>query len=133
MAGGAIGVSARAALTLPFSAGAHPLVVPAITLVVNIVGSLLLGVVVGLLGDRHPVLRTFVGTGVLGGFTTYSAFAVHVVQTSTAAPLVGLALMAVSLFGGLVAAGLGLALGRRAAGRRAHPGPAGVEPLEAAE
>ena len=46
------------------------------------VGSLLLGVVVGWLDDRHPRARAFLGTGVLGGFTTYSAFAVQTVVAS---------------------------------------------------
>lgn len=114
MAGGAIGVAGRAALTVPYDAG-HPLTVPAITAGINIVGSLLLGVVVGWLDDRHPRLRVFLGTGVLGGFTTYSAFAVHGVTTSTAAPVVGLVLIVVSLFGGALAAGLGLVIGRRIA------------------
>ena len=47
---------------------------------VNVLGSFVLGIVVGRLGDRHPLARAFLGTGVLGGFTTYSAFAV---QTAT--------------------------------------------------
>ena len=127
MAGGAIGVAARAVLTVPFVAG-HPLTVPAITVGVNIVGSLLLGVVVGRLDDRHPRLRVFLGTGVLGGFTTYSAFAMQTVTTSAAAPIVGLALIAVSLFGGVLAAALGLVVGRRLAGV-----PGEIEPPEAAE
>ncbi len=126
--GGAIGVAARAFVTVPLGALPHPLVVPGATLLVNLAGSLLLGVVVGRLGDRRPLLRAFVGTGVLGGFTTYSAFAVQTVTVSTAAPLVGVAVMAASLFGGLVCAALGLRLGRRAAGR-----PGGAEPFEDAE
>lgn len=127
--GGAVGVAARAALVLPFSAtGTHPLVVPAVTLVINLAGSMLLGLLVGALDERMPRLRAFAGTGVMGGFTTYSAFAVHAVTTASAAPVVGLALVAVSLFGGALAAAAGLALGRRAAGA-----PGVVEPPEAAE
>ena len=114
--GGAAGVAARAALTLPLSSGGHALTVPTVTLGINVVGSFLLGAVVGWLDDRHPRLRALLGTGVLGGFTTYSAFAVQAVQTATNAPFVGLALMAVSLFGGVFAAALGLVVGRRIAG-----------------
>lgn len=128
MAGGAGGVAARAALTVPFAEDAHPLVVPAITLVVNVVGAFGLGVVVGSLGDRHPRWRVFLGTGVLGGFTTYSAFAVHVVSTSSVSPVVGLALAAVTLFGGAIAAAAGLGAGRRIVGA-----PGEVEPPEDAE
>ena len=58
----------------------------------------------------------FFGTGVLGGFTTYSAFAVQAVTTGTAAPVIGLLLILVSLFVGVLAAALGLVVGRRAAG-----------------
>ncbi len=116
VAGGAVGVLLRASVTLPVTDGAHPLVVPAITLGCNVVGSFLLGVAVGRLGSRHPRWRAFVGTGVLGGFTTYSAFAVQSIQTFTAAPIVGLLLVAVSLAAGLVAAAWGLGIGER--GRR---------------
>ena len=89
VAGGMVGVAARAALVLPFDADAHPLAVPGVTLVVNAVGSFLLGVVVGRLGTRRPLLRAFLGTGVLGGLTSYSAFAVQTVGLFAAAPLVG--------------------------------------------
>lgn len=128
IAGGALGVAARALLTVPLTGHTHPLVVPGIILGVNLLGSLLLGVVIGRLDDRHPLARLFLGTGVMGGFTTYSAFAVQSVTVSTAAPLVGLALIAVSVFGGVVAAAAGLALGRRVAGR-----PGEVERVEEAE
>ncbi|OYC98745.1 CrcB-like protein [Microbacterium sp. Yaish 1] len=111
--GGAAGVAVRAALTLPFTGWAHPLAVPALTLGCNLLGSFLLGVVVGRWAVSRPRLRAFAGTGVLGGFTTYSAFAVQSIQVATAAPVVGLALVVVSLVGGLVAAALGLALGTR--------------------
>lgn len=117
--GGAIGVSARAAITLPLEAAESPLVVPAATMAVNLLGSFLLGVLVSALGDRMPRLRAFAGTGVLGGFTTYSAFAVQTVTTSSAAPVVGLVLVVVSLFGGALAAAAGLSLGTRATGEPA--------------
>ncbi len=114
MIGGAIGVAARAALTVPITGWTHPLVVPAVTLGCNVAGSFLLGVVAGRLGDTAPRRRAFLGTGVLGGFTTYSAFAVQSIQVATAAPVVGLVLVALSLAGGVVAAALGLVIGGRA-------------------
>jgi len=116
--GGAIGVAARAALVVPYGTGTHPLVIPAVTAGINLLGSFLLGLLVGRLGDRRPGLRLFLGTGVLGGFTTYSAFAVHAVTTFTAAPVVGVALIAVTLCGGVLAAAAGL---RLAGGGRAVP------------
>ncbi|RLK52332.1 fluoride efflux transporter FluC [Microbacterium telephonicum] len=129
MLGGAVGVAARAVVTVPLGVLPHPLVVPAATLAINLAGSLLLGVVVGAFDDQRPRLRAFLGTGVLGGFTTYSAFAVQSVTVGAAAPLVGLALMAVSLLGGVLCAGVGLHLGRRLAGRSVDA----AEPVEAAE
>ena len=127
VAGGAVGVAARAALVVPL-AGTHPIIVPTVTMIVNLSGALLLGVIVGWLDDRHPRWRVLLGTGVMGGFTTYSAFAVQVVSTFTAAPIVGLALMAASLFGGVLAAAAGLVIGRRLADV-----PGEIEPPEEAE
>jgi CrcB protein len=108
--GGMIGVALRELLLLPFPPDAGGLVLPAVTMGINVVGSFLLGVVIGRLGDRHPLGRAIVGTGVLGGFTTYSAFAVQAAGLLSAAPVVGVALAAVSVLLGLVAAGLGLRL-----------------------
>lgn len=116
IAGGAIGVLARELLLLPVEARALPWA----TLAVNIVGSLLLGVVVGWLDDRHPQARAFLGTGVMGGFTTYSAFAVAsagFLGAGTGGASFGAAtlLIAASVLGGLLAAFVGLVIGRRIA------------------
>ena len=128
MVGGAAGVALRALLVLPLAGASDKLVVPAVTLAVNVVGSLLLGIVVGWLDDRRPRLRAFLGTGILGGFTTYSAFAVQVAQLTGDAPVVGLLLAAVSIFAGVLAAALGLRIGRTI-----MDVPGEVEPPEAAE
>ena len=77
-AGGAVGTAAREALSLAF-----PPVdgVPYAILVINVVGAFLLGVLLEALVRRGPdhgrrrTLRLLLGTGVLGGFTTYSALA----------------------------------------------------------
>lgn len=50
---------------------------PVATLVVNIVGCLLIGVIGGLAEKMHvisPEARLMIITGILGGFTTFSAF-----------------------------------------------------------
>ncbi len=47
------------------------------TLAINVIGSLAMGLFVGLLARRFGgsnELRLFVATGILGGFTTFSAF-----------------------------------------------------------
>jgi CrcB protein len=50
---------------------------PAGTLFVNIVGSTLMGIIVGVLASRSgdtQSFRLFLTTGIMGGFTTFSAF-----------------------------------------------------------
>jgi fluoride exporter len=54
---------------------------PWATLTVNVLGCLLMGIVVELVVlrlDGSPELRTFLAAGILGGFTTFSAFALDV-------------------------------------------------------
>lgn len=132
MAGGVIGVGLRELMLLPLSpdaSAAGPFVLPAATMVVNVLGSFVLGVVVGGLGDRHPLTRAFVGTGVLGGFTTYSAFAVQTAVLLGSAPIAGVALAVMSVLLGLVAAAIGVRLtrgpGDAASGAAADTGVAG--------
>ncbi|WP_367947923.1 CrcB family protein [Rathayibacter sp. VKM Ac-2858] len=122
-AGGAVGTAARygTALALP------PLgAVPVATIVVNLVGAFLLGLLLAGLARRGPdagrrrTLRLLLGTGVLGGFTTYSTFSLD-----TAALLEGGRWAEVLLYAGgtLVLGTLAAALGVLLAGRR-HESPA---------
>lgn len=77
MLGGAFGAGARHLVALAslrlFGTG-----FPVGTLTVNVVGSLVMGLLIGWLvkSDFQHVqtVRYFVATGVLGGFTTFSAF-----------------------------------------------------------
>jgi len=50
---------------------------PYATGLVNILGALIMGIVMGLAikGQISPSLRLFLATGICGGFTTFSAFA----------------------------------------------------------
>ncbi|GAA1301543.1 CrcB family protein [Saccharothrix xinjiangensis] len=50
------------------------------TLLVNVVGCALIGVLVVLAPRLHPLARPFLGVGVLGGFTTFSACALGAVE-----------------------------------------------------
>jgi CrcB protein len=80
-AGGALGALARwgVATAMPYSSGRWPWG----TLTVNLLGCLLIGALFAVLAARRPEAtwpRPFLGAGVLGGFTTYSTFAVEVVQ-----------------------------------------------------
>ena len=106
--GGALGVLARAALLSPIDDAE---LVPWATLVVNVAGSLLLGIVVGAIGDRRPHARAFLGTGLLGGFTTYSAFAVETALWLTT-PWLAAGLAAASVIAGVIGAIAGLITGR---------------------
>ncbi len=76
-AGGAVGAVARHGLELVRPAGAGTF--PVATFGTNVVGCLLLGALVAFVTARrrHPVLRPVLGTGVLGGFTTFSTYAVQ--------------------------------------------------------
>lgn len=130
VAGGMIGVTLRELLLLPFAtdagSSATSSVLPTATMGVNVLGSLLLGVVVGSLGDRHPLWRAFVGTGVLGGFTTYSAFAVHTATLLGSHPIAGVLLAVSSVLLGLAAAALGVRLTRRGQGGASGTADAGA-------
>ena len=56
-----------------------PAAFPWTTLLVNVVGCALMGVLMVLVTERFtapPLVRPFLGTGVLGGFTTFSTYAV---------------------------------------------------------
>ena len=109
VAGGAVGVAARELVLLPFPPGeAGSPALPAATLAVNVLGSFALGLVVGRLGSARPLLRAFLGAGVLGGFTTYSSFAVQTAVLVGSSPLAGALLAVVSVAAGLAAAALGL-------------------------
>lgn len=74
--GGAIGAGLRHMVNVG-AIRMFGLAFPVGTLFVNVVGSFLMGVLVEVVLQRFdgsPELRTFAGTGVLGGFTTFSAF-----------------------------------------------------------
>jgi CrcB protein len=75
--GGALGALARwgVAQALPHDGDRFPWS----TFTVNVVGCFLIGIVMVLVVERwshRPLARPFLGTGVLGGFTTFSTYAV---------------------------------------------------------
>ncbi len=80
LAGGLAGSAARAAVVAAFPA--EPAAFPTVTLAVNLTGSLLLGLYLAR-RQRSVVPRwtiPFWAIGVLGSFTTFSAFSVEVVR-----------------------------------------------------
>jgi CrcB protein len=111
-AGGVLGALARHALT---AAWPHrPGTFPWATWTVNVTGCLLIGVLMTLLARRwpeRPLLRPFLGVGVLGGYTTFSASVVDV-QQAVAHGAAGTALLylGVTVTGALAAVWLGSAV-----------------------
>ncbi|WP_431683966.1 fluoride efflux transporter FluC [Kitasatospora sp. KL5] len=118
--GGALGGSARYAAALAWPTGTDAF--PWTTLLVNTLGCGVIGVFMVLiteLGTPHPLLRPFFGTGVLGGFTTFSTATVEVQSlVDHGAPARGLAYLAATVLAALGSVWVAAALTRRLFVRR---------------
>jgi len=116
-AGGALGSAARYGLALAWPT--PPGSLPWATLVTNLTGCALLGALMQVIATRiapHRLVRPFLGTGVLGGFTTFSTYALETWDLFAAnRPGVAVAYLVGTLIGGLAAVRLGM---RAAAGLR---------------
>lgn len=84
---------------------------------VNLLGSLLLGFVAGRFHGKSAPFRLFVSTGLLGSFTTFSAFSAEwfklIEHSFTSGLLFALAMTVFSIS----AAAIGLKIGRKEAGK----------------
>lgn len=111
--GGLVGTALRIGIdaALPHADGAFPLS----TLIVNVLGSFVLGALVARVWPTAPAsLRAALGAGILGSFTTFSAVMVSLVSLGDAGLLgVAAAYLALTLVLGFGAAIAGLALGAR--------------------
>lgn len=126
-AGGAAGASLRhlVAVWVPSTPAGWPWA----TWLVNLLGALLMGVLMGLLaarpataGSATALLRPFLGVGVLGGFTTMSTQAVGtvaLVQSGRAGPALGYA--AATAVGAVGLAAVGWWLTSRVRARASRP------------
>ncbi len=118
MAGGAIGAGlrfhlGRAVQTLAPAAAPWPVG----TLAVNMAGCLLMGVLAGALDRGHgsDYMRLFAGVGILGGFTTFSAFGLDAMTLVQEGRLLAAgAYVIVSVAGSLLAVALGFGLAHAA-------------------
>ncbi|GAA2086583.1 fluoride efflux transporter FluC [Actinomadura alba] len=114
-AGGVAGTLARYGLTVafPHRLGGFPWA----TFVINVAGCLLIGVLMVAINEAgrvHRLVRPFLGVGVLGGFTTFSAYIVDTQQAiAWGTPATGLAYLAATLGGALLAVYAGVNLARR--------------------
>lgn len=113
--GGGVGASARygASLLWPTVPGTFPWT----TFCVNLIGCAVIGVFMVIITDvwaAHRLVRPFFGTGVLGGFTTFSTYAVDIqrlVDKGHAAT--GLAYLAATMLAALAAVWTTASLTRR--------------------
>ena len=117
--GGAAGTAARywVANWAPQALGGA---FPYATLLVNALGSFLLGVVlqIGLSGELLPTTaRVALSVGVLGGFTTYSTFCYETLEYLRQGEWwTGALYTSIPVFGSLAACALGVALAKTLAG-----------------
>ncbi|MFD8200221.1 fluoride efflux transporter FluC [Streptomyces sp. NPDC059701] len=118
--GGGIGAVARYAVSLGWPA--HPGGFPWATFWVNVTGCAVIGVFMVVITDvwaAHRLVRPFFGTGVLGGFTTFSTYAVDSRQLfATGHAGTGLAYLAATPVAALTAVGLAAWATRRVLERR---------------
>ena len=90
---------------------------PWATLMVNVVGSFLMGFLVEMIIRAYAGsldLRTFLATGILGGFTTFSAFSLDVyslIERGQTAPALGYIIASVGVSLAALVAGIALARG----------------------
>lgn len=114
--GGVIGAMGRFGIAVgwPASAGTFPWA----TFATNVVGCALIGALMVLITEvwtAHRLVRPFVGTGILGGFTTFSAYSVEVERlVAEGAAQTGLALLVAMPVAALVATWLAAVLVRGA-------------------
>lgn len=107
--GGAVGSTGRYLVDRVYGERTFPMA----TLTVNLVGSFVLGLLVGWVGDRvAPGLRLALFTGLLGGFTTFSTFALETsVLMRSGHSTSAIVYLVVSVAAGVALAAIGLIAG----------------------
>ena len=109
--GGALGAVARYGVGLG-AARLFGVAFPWGTLAVNIVGGLAMGLLAARVGPEQEALRLALGVGVLGGFTTFSAFSLETVRLMEHQPGLAMLYVAASVVLSVGACWLGLSIGR---------------------
>lgn len=113
--GGVIGSVLRyqAGLIWPTPVGAFP----ATTLAINLLGCLVIGAFMVIITEAwtsHRLVRPFFGTGVLGGFTTFSTYSLDIVTlVRVGEPVAAAAYLVTTAVGALLAVALGMLVTRR--------------------
>jgi CrcB protein len=112
--GGAIGSLLRyqAGVIWPTPTGTFPTT----TLLINLLGCLVIGafmIVITQVWDAHRLVRPFFGTGVLGGFTTFSTYCLDIVTlVRLGHPASAVGYLLLTAFGAMLGVALGM-LGTR--------------------
>lgn len=116
--GGGLGAAGRYgfSLAMPARPGEWPLA----TFTINVLGSLLIGILGGWLatkGDAGEPYRLFFAVGILGGFTTFSAFSLETMRMIERNDWVGASTYSIgSVLAGLAAVAIGLLMAKRVFG-----------------
>ena len=115
-ADGALGAMARYGVS-SLAGRLWPMSFPLATLLVNIIGSIAMGLFVGLMARLLPAsqneLRLFVAVGILGGFTTFSSFSLDTIVLVERGELISaIAYVALSVVVCLIGLYLGLLITR---------------------
>lgn len=122
--GATLGTFLRAGVTLAHPA--QPDSWPWTTFAINLIGAFVLGVlleslaIAGTDDGRQRIIRLTFGTGVLGGFTTYSTYVLEITQRMDA-PVLAVTYALVSMVLGVGAAGLGIGARQFVARRSVEP------------
>lgn len=113
--GGGLGAAGRfgVSLALPARADGWPFA----TFAINVAGSFLIGLLAGWLstkGEAGEPWRLLLGVGVLGGFTTFSAYSLETLRMVERSDWAGAASYAIgSVIAGLIAVAIGVMLAKR--------------------
>lgn len=118
--GGALGAMGRFAATKWIShftyQGVFGIAFPWATFAINLIGSLLIGLVFVLMTERITALavyRPLIMVGFLGAFTTFSTFSLEILQLlQQQSWLTALSYLLLSCFLGVVGAAIGMFIGR---------------------
>ncbi len=112
--GGGIGAAARYGVNIGATRFLG-MAFPYGTLIINILGSLAMGLVIGAFATREtdPALKLFLTTGILGGFTTFSAFSLETVMLYERKPVLAVLYVAASVFLSIGACIVGLKIHAR--------------------
>jgi fluoride exporter len=109
--GGALGAAARFGVSLGVARWLGT-AFPWGTLIINVAGGLAMGVLAARVGPDQQNLHLALGVGVLGGFTTFSAFSLETVRLMEHQPGLAALYAAASVVLSVGACWIGLQLGR---------------------